>query len=563
MADVQPTTLDAAVVDSEAPPTDEGEPPQETVVADLRQPLDLDPAGDEDAPCSCPEDLHCGPDGCVADVCLQGTTTCFDLSQQLKCSADGSTFETLPCPNGEVCYLGQCHAPICSPDDPPFCDGAERVVCNSLGLEYVPIPCPAGTGCKDGACETLQPNILLIVDTSGSMSLLADQPDTYPSGCSGPDCPAWTFPQCDSAADPKTRIARTKVAIGQFLASEAVVDTRLAMMRFPQGASASPSCKAGYYAETLGMSGDTGATYADLSWFEPNLPQILCVPFSDGPTSDLAALTQWVDFEETLVDTGDGCFSNFNCASNICKNQTCWEHGNPELRGAGPTPMGKSLFYAGEYLKNYVLVDGKPCEIDTDCGSPHYGCVDGACKDPHLACRSTAIILFTDGIETEFEKTLSFFNPRVQAKRLHYGLGCTTDADCLSGATCIAETCRFPGEDLITELQCNAFAAGCETDADCPAFQCGLAIPCAGTCEVATVQHKDPGGANTLVSLGGTPLPVTVHVVDASGFEGANELMATYGGGAFVPVDLLNIDDLVTQLVTLVDTKVGAGPCAQ
>jgi hypothetical protein len=533
-------------------------------------------AGDSDSPapedslsldsnedCDCHETMWCSASGCVLDVCSQGETTCHDLHTLRMCEVDGSDFLTTPCPAEDVCYLGQCLTPICQPGDPPVCDGITLMMCNSLGLEYVPIPCPGGTGCVDGSCQAIEPNVLLIVDTSGSMSLLADTADQYPSDCVGADCPVWDFPNCDDPAKPQTRIARVKVAIQQFLGSEAAQSVRLAMMRFPQTGHDFPVCKSGYYGHQFFLSGDEHLHFLELGWFTTQLHEILCVGFSETPASNLFELAQWIDFKESIESTGQGCEAFFDCDFSLCMSGSCWTHTDPELRGTGPTPLGKSLFYAGEYLRHFVLNEGKACSIDADCQSPHYTCVSGTCRDPFFDCRPTSIILFTDGIETVFETSDDFFNPRVQAKRLHYGLACESAAECLNGADCVEGVCRFQGEDLIIEKQCNAFAMGCESDADCPDFLCGLPELCEGLCQSATVNLVDAEGANHLASAEGNPLPITTHVIDASGWTGANKLIATYGGGQHVPVNLADIDNLALELVGLLDTKLNAAPCAE
>ena len=118
-------------------------------------------------------------------------------------------------------------------------------------------------------------------------------------------------------------------------------------------------------------------------------------------------------------------------------SDSCVVTTNAELRAVGATPIGKSLFYASEYLRHFVLVEGQFCEEDADCASSNHSCVDGQCHDEFAYCRENVIVLFSDGAETENVHIDDFFHPRVQAKRLFYGLGCQTDADCLSGAMCL------------------------------------------------------------------------------------------------------------------------------
>jgi hypothetical protein len=308
------------------------------------------------------------------------------------------------------------------------------------------------------------------------------------------------------------------------------------------------------------MTGDTQSTQAELSWFTPGLQEIMAVPFSPNTTeNDTAALLAWMDFTETIASTGTSCIFGTDCPSGICDNGVCQEHDNPELRGIGATPLGKSLFYAGEYLRHFVLVEGQPCGTDSDCGSPNHTCVEGACHDPYAECRPTSIILFTDGIETVNDNLATFFHPRVQAKRLHFGLGCSSDADCLNEATCVSGICEPPAWLGLPEKQCNSITMACDSNADCPDFNCGKSLPCPGKCETTAIGVTSPA-ANHIKDYQGNPLPITIHVVDASGYANGNALIATYGGGEHVSVAFDDLDQLVSQLTTLFDTK-DDSPC--
>lgn len=581
--DVAPT---ADIPDTLAPPTDHGAPgDMDPGSADAPIDTPTDAAVAEDTPetdgpgCLCPESQYCQEGGgCAPDVCLQGQSTCGSLDAVHACNEDGSDYAVVACGDDQICYLGACQAPVCSPEDPPFCEDGMRMVCNSLGLAWVPVPCPGGSGCQAGECVPIRPNVIVIVDTSGSMSLLYDQDDTYPSECKGEDwCPPWTFPECDAPDAPLTRIGRTKVALQQIFASEETTGSaeapgkvRLALQRFPQIGTKSPDCKHGYYQDKTSMTGDVGAHSATGAWFEKNLAQILAVPFSvTGETNDVPHLVSWVDFEETLATGGQAlCNTNSSCLSNVCVGGACQEHTNPELRGIGATPLGKSLFYAGEYLRRLVLVEGRPCQLDADCGSPHHTCVmgeegaGGTCHDPFAACRPSAIVLFTDGVETVHDDPQTFFHPWTQAKRLHYGLGCKIEAHCLNGATCVDERCEPPNAAEIPKKQCNALAVDCTSDAECPAFNCGMPDPCPGECEVTDVTYIDTQGSNHLKGYDGAAIGVTVHVVDASGFAASNALIALWGGGEHVPVDFDDMDGLVAKLAGLLDVKV-EGTCGE
>ncbi len=559
-ADLSVATPEEADVGSSRATPDSGvSPPRDAEALDAERRVEVNAGGPER--CSCEASMWCEAGACVPDVCVQGETLCQDLNTRLSCNEDGSSFEILPCAEGEVCVGGACMTQTCDPEGEPVCEGVTRMTCDSLGLELVPLPCPAGSGCLDGACVPIEPNLLIIVDTSTSMSLLADAAGTYPDECEGVDCPPWAYPLCDDPGNPMTRIARVKVALADFLQSQAAQSARLALMRFPQTGLGFPNCERGHYGSLFYMSGDDHQPETDLDWFSTQLFQTLCTGFSESAASNLGEMARWLDFEEVVAPNGQSCGAFWDCQWENCQGGQCHSHTNHELRASGPTPLGKSLFYAGEYLRHLVLNEGKSCAFDSDCRSPHYSCVDGACRDPFFACRETSIILFSDGFETVYETTAEFFNPLVQAKRLHYGLGCTSSVQCLKGAECASGVCRFEGEEELDTMRCNAYAGPCISDADCPAFDCGLAEPCEGLCQDASVSFVEPSGVNTLSNIEGTSMPITLHVLDASGTLGSNQLIATYGGGDYFPVDLANLGALSAILDGLAQAKPEATLC--
>jgi len=211
-------------------------------------------------------------------------------------------------------------------------------------------------------------------------------------------------------------------------------------------------------------------------------------------------------------------------------------------------------------LKHFVLVQGKACQDTVDCGSPNHTCVDGACYDPFAECRPNVIIAFTDGDETENVHINDFFHPRVQAKRMHYGLGCSDDADCLSGAFCLEGICRPPVGIVDEEaLTCETGGLPCASTADCP-DPCATFGGCQGECLPTGVKVVDNmTNANVIRDWSGNPVTVTVNVVDASGKIGANELVARYGGGKHFSVNLDDPNDLVDTFGSLLgDAKSGA-----
>jgi hypothetical protein len=60
----------------------------------------------------------------------------------------------------------------------------------------------------------------------------------------------------------------------------------------------------------------------------------------------------------------------------------------------------------------------------------------------------------------------------------------------------------------------------------------------------------------------GNPVPVRIHVVDASGIAGNNSLVATYGGGQYFDVNLDNPEELVASVYEILGDTKDATPCS-
>jgi hypothetical protein len=272
------------------------------------------------------------------------------------------------------------------------------------------------------------------------------------------------------------------------------------------------------------ITGDDGANVAaEGSYYDQHLHEILAVPFPQTwwePSLELAQ--SWVDFDEAVGPTEEPCAGPADCPGGFCAanegQSVCWYHTNPELRALSGTPLGRSMFYAGEYYRKYVYMEGRPCTVDADCANVNYYCDDGSCHDPYRKCRPNQILVFTDGEESPETSINEFRNPRVQAKRFRYGLCCQTDDDCFD-ATCDSGTC----------------------DPDVPgSFPYLAESPC------------------RLEAANGEPIQVTTHVIDLSaggGGAGNNMLIAQNGGGVFYDADNLDPDDILTQLLLLIDVK--------
>jgi hypothetical protein len=419
---------------------------------------------------------------------------------------------------------GDAWRPLCEPGATD-CDGLARRVCSPSGDRWVRTACPPGAGCVAGACEIAHPRLLFVFDTSSSML----------GPAAGGALPS--LPECGSIEAPGSRIAESKALFRQLFAEALPTGPRMGLLRFPQRATAAPECEAASYGGASALSGDDGghaAPWTRGSWFRTNLSQVLVVPLAAGADEDgRAALVSWLDGEERVVQANKACTADGECGQGFCSGGTCWRYLAPELRAAGGTPLGKTLFYAGEYYRHAVLVDGQPCRHDAECASPGYRCgADGTCEDPLAACRANHIMVFSDGEETAHPDPGDFFHPLVQARRLRYGLGCQRDRECLAGATCVAGSCRPPGEP-------PAAAAGGGADAGRLA---------------RLLAYVDPLGAQRLETAAGRTVSVQVHALDVWG-NPDSELLAWLGGGEYVPGALSDPEAVLWAMDLLLQSK--------
>ncbi|MBM4342975.1 MAG: hypothetical protein FJ100_06320 [Deltaproteobacteria bacterium] len=445
------------------------------------------------------------------------------------------------------------------------CEGAKLKTCLAKGDGYAISPCFPGTTCLGGQCVAVANNLIIAFDTSGSMN------DTVKVN-GQPKCAAGytTWPTCeyDDVKFPGgcTRMGASKHVFKQALAKIDDSIVHMALFRFPQKANntTNPSCSSGYHTGASTISGDAGDEHiseANPAWYWNGLSEILCVPFATNAAVAVKdAMLLWMDGKED-------------------KNNPP----NPELRQTGGTPIGKTLFYVGEYVKNKVVIDGKPCTSDASCANVNYICKAGGCVDPSRSCRETVVVLFTDGGEGNSN---SFFSPWVQAKRLASGLGCNLDADCAGGAACQeVKTCKKPSgqtdlctadlecapgakctgvtmcmpKDVVTGYFCSNGMAPCLPDA-----QSGTPTFCNGVCV------KDPRPAltasakqmqnNVLRSFDGKPLSVRVIVVDISGVTTPTQVagsasIAIAGNGKLLGADASDPNALLASLDAAFDIK--------
>ncbi len=542
--------------------------PRDTGGADDASPfLACDRAnGDAD----CPAGMFCHTLAEVCVDCLKRTERCgptgaLELCEEPRLLGPGAVergfFEPVGCGPGEVCVTdgpisAHCAERVCEPLYKDCLDPTHTRQCTSDGAAWVEKTCGGGQACYDGACQRVRHNVLLIFDTSGSMNQYVNFPLYPDQACGDGVHPCLEpFPACEDPDDPITLITMAKRVFADNIEAAVGGHVQFALQRFPQRELLSKpgDCKSGWYFPTTGavISGDDDAMSTQAGgWFDAGMGEAIIVPFPkqmDYENTD--RLLEWFDMRELLGGTSELCNSNAECASGLCgevsAGKRCFTHTDNELRAAGETPLGKSLFYAGEYFRRFVRVDGKPCQTTHDCGSAGYLChrddgvpadQPGRCVDPYAHCRDNFIVLFTDGAQNPARDPDDFFNPQNQAKRLAFGLGCQGDDDCRGGATCqcvegtpdacTARVCVGPGQDAST-------------------------VP----------RYVAPPGLNALTTPDGEPLRVSVSVVNlAVHTTFSNGKIARAGGGQVLDVSADDLDTFQQDLLDLMRPPTKCSP---
>ncbi len=453
------------------------------------------------------------------------------------------------------------------------CQGPKLKTCLPKGDGFSISNCYPGMTCLNSTCVPVESNLIIAFDSSGSMNDAVKGPD----GKNKCETGYTTWPGCEYA-DPKFATGCTRMGVSKYVFKQALAKideqlVRMALFRFPQKITGSgTSCSSGFYSGDSKITGDTDITGiseagAESGWFWNNLNQIMCVPFPPNPAIAIKdAITLWMDGKE---DKGPPA--------------------NPELRPTGGTPIGKTLFYLGEYIRNKVIIDGKPCTSDASCGNVNYGCKANKCVDPNRSCRETVVVLFTDGGEANSN---TYFAPWVQAKRLSTGLGCQVNGDCAPGATCqtiqkckstvgstidcqadtdcaVGQKCTpatlcLPKES-ITGWQCSAGMAACLPDATAgqQAYCPPPAVCVQDPRPILTASAKINGALsadNSLKSFDGKPFSVKVIVVDISGATDVKAIagsasIAIAGGGKLLGADASDPGALLSSLDAAFDIK--------
>jgi hypothetical protein len=481
----------------------------------------------------CQDELFCLNSECEPDVCDQGSQICVNEKTALMCNANGSEKEFLTCPPGDICAWGNCAEPICEPYGKWCTEDHFIAVCDGSGTAVNKVLCPPGFACFADECSPIYHNIYVIFDTSGSM-----YSSTSCNSNNMPNC-QYPWPECEKKGHEFSLLGFCKAAFYAvfYTLQQQGHNASFALFRFPQSWKSEPDCTMGHYDSKDYITGDDSSHVTPdtpESWFNTNMHEVLCVPFpKEMSDKNLEKCLEWVDFNEEVTPIAEqACSSDSQCPSGFCDssegNSVCHYHSNPELRANGWTPLGRTMFYAGEYVRKFAVVDGKPCSTDEDCLNINYRCSgDGKCFDPLRYCRENLLLLFTDGGESEFSSPNNFFNPSVQAKRFHYGLGCLTDEDCLSGSTCNGGYKICWPEDQIDVAPYQDIAAG----------------------------------ADLLLDFNGDPIRMSVHVVYAGNDPEVNKAIADNGGGGYYPVEGNDMSQLVDTILSIVDIKNNLEAC--
>lgn len=422
-----------------------------------------------------------------------------------------------------------------------WCEPGAQVICDGTGQNSVSQPCLKGLDCYGGQCRPAHPYVHVLFDTSGSMTWTSNGAD----GDTTLHPELKQYPACDNPDEPILRLGKSKKAFSDLFGDPQFDHVLFGLQRFPQRLTLGlkPKCHSGAYQAQSYITGHANVKYTipdgpDGDWFLNNLAEAVLVGFPvQSAVTNRAALQAWLDFDEIRVESEVECFKHSDCVQGLCSDPEtggkCLELENPELRAEGATPLGLSIFYAGEYLRKEVVVDGMFCLLDADCGSTAYFCKQGRCHDPNRFCRQRSLVVFTDGQDTSSPG--AWYQPIVQAKRLRMGLDCTDDDDCSSGSRCaFNHTCQW---------------------IDHPLNPCGT-VEFACPSNEKTFPEAFKSQATRLRDRHGDPIEITVHVIDATGeLTEESAAIAAYGGGLWVPVDLADSVSFLKSIQGVVNWK--------
>ena len=246
------------------------------------------------------------------------------------------------CPVGQIRVDGECISQVCEPGE-VVCQEGDLYRCDENGTRVARSEADtcAGRACIEGECRPIKHNVVILFDTSSSMNTCVDDSGDSYTDCCGNQCPD-PWPICETSEAPLSRLGHSKSVFQRFFSDRRVqLAGRFALLTFPQiEIPFNNECSSSIYDFSNFITGDNDRHETDEAWFMDNLGEVVRVPFSTSWSEDnVPQILEWVDFVEDLET-------------------------NPELRATGLTPLGRSMFYAGEYFRHAVIAEGRPCETD-------------------------------------------------------------------------------------------------------------------------------------------------------------------------------------------------------
>ena len=454
--------------------------------------------------------------------CVSGTLVCEQCSSTgRRCGgADGTAVCIRECEGTSL--PGTNNVRLCCPNT-RWCEGPNQTFCNDSGTDIVQTACAKGLDCVEGSCVPAQPLVHVIFDTSESMNWTPFT-DSKPAE-------VFRYPECDDPLLPQSRLGIAKNAFASLFSDAAYDNVLFALQRFPQRLNPYVGifCPSAQYQARSLMTGHVGIQTTGGDWFSTHYREVLLERFPSDLKPNRLVLERWLDFDEVKVATEKTCVSDADCGAGFCVSSSCYEFENPEVRApAAATPLGYSLFYAGEYFREFVVLEGAECALDADCDSPHHYCTEGTCRDRNRHCRQRSVVLFTDGVDTV--AVGDFYQPAIQAKRLRAGLNCDTTAECGRAYMCTNGTCQPEGGNPCELLMMS-----------CPQY--------------TTSQVALGAEGNRLLDREGQAIELTVHVIDAAGYMSASAPVAGYGRGLLVQAPLDNSAALLEAIRPVFDWK--------
>ena len=158
------------------------------------------------------------------------------------------------------------------------CAGVELDTCAPVGDGWVRTTCFPGTFCTEGACRPIAMNLILVFDTSGSMSTTV--PNKLCTGNKG-------FPSCVPAQG-CTRMDVSKVVFQQALAQIDPSRVAMSLFHFPTRIDRveALTCEEGYQTGLLAMTADSNVQRVTdkTAWYWAFLQEVMAVPLPAEPS---------------------------------------------------------------------------------------------------------------------------------------------------------------------------------------------------------------------------------------------------------------------------------------